>query len=122
MTRAPSTYLEKSDDLTYFCATLTPLPSPLRLNYTLQFRVFDDLNPLLTESLSLFVRSAWATLLDKYLGELLKLIDNIITYGCKIGFTGLYNHYLLKNLSTALLDALKMTVTLLEDLKRKRVL
>jgi hypothetical protein len=28
-------YLEKSDDLTYFYATLTPLPSLPRPNYTL---------------------------------------------------------------------------------------
>ena len=116
------TYLKKSDDLTYFCATLTPLPSPPRPNCTLQFRVFDDSDPPLTESPSPFVRSAWATLLDKYPGELPKLIDGIITYGYKIGFTGPHNHHLSKNLSTALLDAPKMTATLLEDLKRKRVL
>jgi hypothetical protein len=35
MTRAPSIYLEKLDDLTYFYATLTPLPSLPRPNYTL---------------------------------------------------------------------------------------
>jgi hypothetical protein len=60
--------------------------------------------------------------LKKYPGELPKLIDGIIIYGCKIGFTGPHNRHVSKNLSTALLDALKIIVTLLEDLKRKRVL
>jgi hypothetical protein len=60
--------------------------------------------------------------LKKYPSELPKLIDSIIIYGYKIGFTGPHNRHVLKNLSTALLDAPKMTATLLEDLKRKRVL
>ena len=122
MTRASFPNLVKSNDLIYFCATLIPTPSPPRPNYTLEYSVFDDSDPPLIESPSPFVRIAWATLLEKYPGELPKLIDGIITYGCKIGFTGPHDRHVLKNLSTALLDAPKMTATLLEDLELKRVL
>jgi hypothetical protein len=61
----------------------------------------------------------WATLLKKYPGELLKLINGIITYRYKIGFIGPHNRHVLKNLSTTLLDALKIMATLLKDLKLK---
>jgi hypothetical protein len=112
----------KLNDLTSFYATLFPIPSPPRPNCTLKYSVFNDLDSSLIESLSLFVCITWATLLEKYPGELPKLIDGIIIYRCKIGFIGYYNRHVLKNLSTALLDAQKMTATLLEDLKLKRVL
>jgi hypothetical protein len=122
VTKASFLNLLKSNDLTYFCATLIPTPFPPRLNYILEYSIFDDSDPSLIESPSLFVHIAWATLLEKYPSELLKLIDGIITYGYKIGFIGPYDRHVLKNLSTALLNALKMTATLLEDLELKRVL
>jgi hypothetical protein len=122
VTRASLPNLVKSNDLTYFYATLIPTPSPPCPNYILKYSIFDDSDPPLIESPSPFVYIAWATLLEKYPGELPKLIDGIITYGCKIGFTGPHNRHVLKNLSIALLDAPKMTATLLEDLELKRVL
>jgi hypothetical protein len=112
----------KSDDLTYFYVNLILIPSPPRPNYTLEYSVFDDSDSPLIESPSPFIRTAWATLLEKYPGELPKLIDGIIIYRCKISFTGPYDRHVSKNLSTTLLDALKMTAILLEDLKLKRVL
>jgi hypothetical protein len=122
MTRASLPNLVKLNNLTYFYATLIPIPSSPRPNYILEYSVFNDLDPPLIKSLSPFIYITWATLLEKYSGELPKLINGIIIYRCKIGFTGPYNHHISKNLSTTLLDALKMTATLLEDLELKRVL
>ena len=122
MTRALPSNLIKLNDLIYFCASLTPIPSLLCPNYMLKYSVFNDLDSPLIKSLSPFIRTAWVTLLKKYSGELLKLIDGIITYRYKIGFIGPHNCHISKNLSIALLDALKMMATLLEDLKLKWVL
>jgi hypothetical protein len=122
VTKASLLNLVKLNDLTYFCATLISTPSPPRPNYILEYSVFNDLDPPLIKSLSPFIHIAWATLLEKYPSELLKLIDSIIIYGCKIGFIGPHNRYILKNLFIALLDALKIMVTLLKDLELKRVL
>jgi hypothetical protein len=47
--------LGKLNNLTYFYASLIPLPSPPRPNYTLKFEVFDDIEPLLIKSPSPFV-------------------------------------------------------------------
>ena len=74
------------------------------------------------ESPSLFIRSSWAALLEKYPGDLSKLIDSIITYRCKISFKGQHTYHVSKNLSTALLDAPKMTAMLLRDLELGRVI
>ena len=113
--------IKKSDDLTYFHATLKPLPTQPQPNCTLEFKVFNNSDPPLTNSLSLFVYNSWAALLVQYLGDLLVLINSIITYRCKVGFKGPLSHYISKNLSTALLDALRMTAMLLEDLELRWV-
>ena len=113
--------IKKSDDLTYFHATLKPLPTQPQPNCTLEFKVFNDSDPPLTNSLSLFVYNSWAALLAQYPGDLLVLINGIITYGCKVGFKGPLSHHISKNLSTALLDALRMTAMLLEDLELRQV-
>jgi hypothetical protein len=122
ITRALSLNLIKSDNLIYFYTSLIFISSPLYPNYTLKYSVFNNLDSPLIKSLSPFIRTAWATLLEKYPGKLPKLIDGIITYRCKIGFIGPHNRHISKNLSTALLDALKIMATLLEDLKLKWVL
>jgi hypothetical protein len=114
--------LGKLNNLTYFYASLIPLPSLLRPNYILEFKVFDDIKPLLIKSLSPFVYNLWATLLERYLGKLLKLINNIIIYRYKIGFKKQYIYYILKNLSIVLLDALKITIMLWGDLELGQVI
>jgi hypothetical protein len=122
VTKALLSNLVKLNDLTSFCATLFSIPSPPRPNCTLKYSVFNDLDSSLIKSRSLFVYITWATLLEKYPGELPKLIDGIIIYRCKIGFIRHHNRHVSKNLSIALLDAPKITATLLEDLKLKQVL
>ena len=57
----------------------------------------------------------------QYLSDLPVLIDSIITYRCKVSFKGPLSRHILKNLSTALLDAPRMTAMLLEDLELGRV-
>jgi hypothetical protein len=53
--RASPVNLIKLDNLIYFCASLIPIPSPPRSNYTLKYSVFNDLDSPLIKSLSSFI-------------------------------------------------------------------
>jgi hypothetical protein len=57
VTRASPSNLIKLDDLTYFCASLIPIPSPPRPNYMLKYSVFDNSDSPLIKSLSPFIRT-----------------------------------------------------------------
>jgi hypothetical protein len=57
ITRASPLNLIKLDNLTYFCASLIPIPSPLYPNYTLKYNIFNDLDSPLIKSLSPFIRT-----------------------------------------------------------------
>ena len=54
--------------------------------------------------LSSFRPAAWAALLAEYPGELSSLIDGILRYGASVGYTGLPQLILSKNLASALDD------------------
>jgi hypothetical protein len=55
ITRASPLNLIKLDNLTYFCASLIPIPSLPYPNYTLKYSIFDNLGSPLIKSLSLFI-------------------------------------------------------------------
>jgi hypothetical protein len=78
--------------------------------------LYDDTNPPLQDSPSLFHLDVWDTLLQSYPGDLHLIIANILRFGAVIGYDGPDRYILSKNLLSANDAPEVMHDKLLEDL------
>jgi len=104
-----------------FCASYSCIPQPLRPNCDPSYPVFDPTDGELLNSPSPFHRDAWMALLRPYSGSLPSLINGIITYGCKIGYSGPQTSRTSRNLPTAQLSPETMSKLILNNLRLGRV-
>lgn len=90
-------------------------------NTTPLFPVFDPSEIPLIDPPTPFKREAWKVLLKDYPGELPDYIDGILTFGCRIGYSGNLVKVSSKNLTTVKLNREFLTELLTKDLKLKKV-
>ena len=78
----------KNTTLKNFLESHPCCPAPPRPNTTVQFQIADTSQPPLINSPSPLYRPAWAALLEAYPGDLPTAIDNILRFGCLVGYSG----------------------------------
>lgn len=105
-----------------FIRTFLCLPTSPKPNTLVKFRLADAFKPLLTNSLSPLVPSAWAALLQKYPGGLRFHLPMIFRFGAELWYEGPLDAFIISdNLASALEEPAIIDKKLIKDLATSRV-
>ena len=118
-----ATSIAFNDDLSLpkFMNAFPCLPASPRPNTTNRFKLVDASRPTLCKSPSPLKPSAWAELLNAYLGPLQIHLPMILCFGAQLGYNGPETLILSKNLASALVDTEIIDKKLADDLKCRKV-